>query len=477
VLAFVSVFLVLVCYTILKPATMRAGDNCWAATYGGRSWEEAWSITATSDGGCAVAGWTYSFGAGDDDFWALKLASDGTVQWEKTYGGHGDDAADLIIETSDGGYALTGYTASFGAGGLDVWVLKLTADGSIQWQKTYGGPADDEAVSVQETLDGGYVVAGETQSYGAGDWDIWILKLSASGAIEWQHTYGGRGRETCSADPIVQTLDGGYVVTGHTASFGAGNSDVWVLKLDENGAIQWQKTYGGRGYEEAHAIRQTVDGGYAVAAFTSTFGAGDWDVWVLKLDQSGAVLWQKTFGGQGRDVTWSVHQTADGGCVVTGGTASFGAGGDDAWVLKLDHNGAVDWQKTYGGREDDEGESVRQSPDGGYWVGGGTASFGAGGLDFWVLRLDPQGSVPGCALGVSSDATIRNTSVVGVNSTCTVSESAATVSDTRVSAVSSAATVRVQCVYQPTPTPTVTLTPPPTPTPSYGIYLPMIKKK
>jgi hypothetical protein len=460
-----AVLLLLACTTILSTARVRTQGRYWAATYGGRSWEEAWSIAPTSDGGCAAAGWTYSFGAGEDDFWALKLSPDGSIEWEKTYGGYAGDTADLIIQTSDGGYAIIGFTESFGAGALDVWLLKLAADGSIQWQKTYGGSADDEAVSVQETLDGGYVVAGETRSFGEGDWDIWVLKLDSVGTVEWQHTYGGRGRDTCSADPIVQTRDGGFVVTGRTSSYGAGERDVWVLKLDQSGAIAWQKTYGGRGYEEAHSIRQTVDGGYAVAAFTSTFGAGSWDIWVLKLDQSGAVVWQKTIGGPRDDVCWSVHQTVDGGCVVTGSTNSFGAGGEDVWVLKLSAQGSVEWQRTYGGREDDHASLVRQASDGGYWLGGGTASFGAGRLDVWMLRLDERGTIPGCALGTDSNATIRNTSVVGVDSTTAVSDSDAAVADTRVSAVDSAASLAYQCGA------------PPTPTPVYGIFLPIVMKR
>jgi len=476
VLALVAMCLLLICHAILDPPTMRAQVGYWAATYGGRSGESAWSINPTADGGCAVAGWSYSFAQGDDDFWVLKLSQDGAVQWQKSYGGYDDDAADLIYPTSDGGYIVTGYSASFG--GLDAWVLKLDQNGNIQWQKAYGGRDEDETVSVQETLDGGYVLAGETTSFGAGNWDVWILKLTASGAIQWQKTYGGRGTEKCSADPIVQTSDGGYVVTGYTASFGAGHSDVWVLKLDENGAVQWQKTYGGAGYEEAHAMRQTLDGGYVVAGFTDSFGSDDdWDVWILKLDPHGAVMWQKTFGGPGNDVTWSVHQTSDGGCIVAGSTESFGAGQRDAWLLKLSENGAVQWQKTYGGQGREEGESVRQTDDGGYWVGGGTQSFGAGLYDFWVLRLDPQGSIPGCALGVNSNATGQNTTVVGVSCSATVSNSGASARDTHVSAVNSAATVRVQCVYQPTLTPTVTLTPTRTPTPVYRIYLPMIRKQ
>ncbi len=477
--------LILLPFSILLfgPAGAWAQLHTWATSYGGTDGEGAWTIQQTSDGGYVVAGWTWSFGADDSDFWILKLGADGTVQWEKTYGGNDDEAADLIYQTSDGGYVVTGYTASFGAGSIDVWVLKLDGNGDIQWQKTYGGDDEDEAVGIQQTTDGGYVVAGETRSFGAGAWDVWILKLNEDGTVQWQKTYGGKQSDTTSADPIQQTPDGGYVVAGRTASFGKGGYDVWVLKLDENGAIQWQKTYGGYDYDEAHSVRQTSDGGYAVAGFTWSFGAGDWDIWILKLDGNGAIQWQKTFGGTESDWTWSVHQTSDGGCVVGGGTESFGAGGDDVWVLKLDQDGTLQWQKTYGGQDDDSAVSIRQTSDGGYVVAGGTESYGAGDRDFWVLKLDEDGNIPGCPLAAASGAIVEpegvelaysggaiveDTEVSGVNSTAKPSNSHATIGDTRIGPLDSEASVSTQCYHESTPTatPTATSTFTPTSTPT-----------
>jgi uncharacterized delta-60 repeat protein len=434
----------------LAPGVSRTKLYAWARSFGGSEGESAWTVQQTADGGYAVAGYTWSFGAGDSDVWVLKLAPDGAIQWQKTYGGGDDDLADLIFQTSDGGYAVAGYTASSGAGGTDVWVLKLRADGTIEWQKTYGGPDEDEAVSVQETTDGGYVVAGETKSFGAGDWDIWILKLDDKGAIEWQKTYGGEGLETCSADPIQQTPDGGYVVTGRTASFGAGEQDVWVLRLKADGDIKWQKTYGGSSYEEAHAVRRTLDGGFAVAGFTASFGKGGWDVWVLKLSEAGAVQWQKTFGGENNEWAWSVYETADGGCVVAGETQSFGSGPLDFWILKLAEDGTLDWQKVYGAEDEDWGESIRQTADGGYVAVGATESFATGDdddWDWWVLKLDKHGEIPGCPLGADSDAVPANTSVSGVDSSATPATSAAEVSEPHVSPVSSEATVKGQCFW------------------------------
>ena len=334
-LALTALVLLLLAVFLLGSARTWAQTYYWAASYGGWSWDEAWSIQQTSDGGYAVAGWTESFGVSGVEFWVLKLREDGTIQWQKTYG-QWWDVASFIQQTSDGGYAVTGWTWSFGAGDSDFWVLKLDGDGNIQWQKTYGGRADDQAESIQQTSDGGYVVAGLTESFGAGDSDIWVLKLDGDGDIQWQKTFGGSDTEATSAEPIQQTSDGGYVVTGRTESFGAGDSDFWVVKLNGDGSIQWQKPYGGQADDQAKAIRQTSDGGYVVTGYTASFGAGNWDFWVLKLDAGGDILWQKTYGGTSSEYAHTIQQTEDTGYIVAGYSSSFGAGSGDIWVLKLE---------------------------------------------------------------------------------------------------------------------------------------------
>jgi hypothetical protein len=471
-----------------QPAQTEAQTWSWARAYGGRYSDVAWTVQQSLDGGVIAGGYTWSFGAGDCDFWLLKLAPDGTIEWQKTYGGVAEDYADLVYPTSDGGYLLIGNTNTYGAGRTDLWLLKLRADGSVIWEKAYGGREWDDGVAIQETQDGGYIVAGDTSSFGAGSMDVWVLKLRSDGSIEWQRAYGGPGQDTSSADPIHQTTDGGYIICGRTQSFGAGDDDVWVFKLDAQGAIQWQRTYGGRGHDESHAIRQTSDGGFAVAAFTDSFGAGDYDVWVLKLDSVGGVDWQKAIGGENRETCWSVYHTTDGGCVVCGDTRSFGAGSDDLWALKFAPDGALQWQKTYGGTARDWGESIRQASDGGYIAAGATQSFGAGQNDLWVLRLDASGSIPGCSLGVSSSAIPLDTDVVGVPSAGRVNDTDCRVSDTSASVRTSTASTSVQCAYGPTPSPTqtpsptatrtatATRTPTVTHTPRWRRYLPLIRR-
>ncbi len=233
------------------------------------------------------------------------------------------------------------FVAVFISTGTNAWAQSY-------WARTYGGDNTDLALSSQTTPDGGFIVAGHTDSFGAGDWDFWILKLNSSGSIQWQKTYGGGGLD---AGPSIQTTsDGGFIVAGTTDSFGAGGYDFLVLKLDSSGNIQWQKTYGANGDDSATSIQATSDGGFIVTGATDSFGAGLEDFWILRLDSSGNIVWQKTYGGSLEDVATSIQATSDGGFIVAGATDSFGAGSSDFWILKLDSTGhpmaeIVWWQR------------------------------------------------------------------------------------------------------------------------------------
>jgi hypothetical protein len=262
----------------------------------------------------------------------------------------------------------------------------------------------------------------------------------------WAKTYGGGDFD--GADSIQQTTDGGYIVAGKTGSFGAGDGDIWVLKLNASGDVVWQKTYGGGGWDEAFSIQQTTDGGYIVAGTTGSFGAGGDDGWVLKLNASGDVVWQKTYGGKEWDEASSIQQTTDGGYIVAGTTGSFGAGGYDFWVLKLNASGDVVWQKTYGGGDHDEATSIQQTSDGGYIVAGWTKSFGAGGSDFWVLKLDASGDVANCTpagLVRVTNAIPASPSITASSSGVTPATPSPTVTNTNIMAQDSAATSATQC--------------------------------
>jgi len=257
--------------------------------------------------------------------------------WQKTFGGSYNDEAYSIQQTTDGGYIVAGSTISFGEGGSDVYVIKLDKNGDKVWEKTFGGIADDEAKSIQQTTDGGYIVAGYTFSFGEGGSDVYVIKLDENGNESWEKTFGGNGWDEASF--IQQTNDEGYIVAGYTFSFGEGWDDVYVIKLDKNGNKVWDKTYGGGNGDRANSIQQTKDGGYIVAGMTSSLGAGNYDFYIIKLDANGNKLWEKTFGGRNYDPAWSIQQTNDGGYIVAGSTISFGAGGSDIYVIKLDENG------------------------------------------------------------------------------------------------------------------------------------------
>jgi len=381
--------------------TDSSGTKQWNKTYGGAGWDQAFSVVQTGDGGYAIAGLTASFGAVLYDFLLVKTDASGTMQWNKIYGGAGYDDAFSVVQMSDGGYALAGYTDSFGAGGGDFWLVRTNSAGTMLWSKTYGGASEEFAYSLVQTRDGGYALAGHTRSYGAEDADFWLIKVKAEMNLEhqrhlggtgvnvgWSQTYGGTSDD--SAYSLVQTWDGGYAIAGSTYSYGVGTptySNFWVVKTDSAGVKQWNKTYGGTGEDVAYSLVQTWDGGYAIA------GAGGGDFWLVKTDSAGNIQWNQTYGGTGGDVAYSLVQTSDGGYALAGYTTSYGVGDYDFWLVKTDSAGNIQWNQTYGGTSDDYALSVVQTSDGGYALAGYTTSYGVGDYDFWLVKTDSAGNV------------------------------------------------------------------------------------
>jgi len=400
--------------TLLKPtflalfvaATLLTQSACnrtsppFCKAIGGPAIEVGSSLIQTSDGGYAIAGTTTSFGAGSEDVYLVKLDANGNLQWTKTIGGENEDLGSSLIQTSDGGYAIAGTTNSVGAGRGDVYLVKLDANGNLQWTKTIGGKNADGGSSIIQTSDGGYAIAGYTKSFGAGDWDFYVVKLDANGNLQWTKTIGGPKDDWGFS--LIQTSDGGYTIAGYTESFGAGEWDVYVVKLDANGNLQWTKTIGGPTTEAGISLIQTSDGGYAIAGTTTSFGAGEADVYVIKLDANGNLQWTKTIGGPASEIGNSLIQTSDGGYAIAGYTKSFGAGDWDFYVVKLDANGNLQWTKTIGAKNKNYSKSsLIQTSDGGYAIAGYTSSLGAGETDVYVIKLDKNGNAC-CAVSQTS---------------------------------------------------------------------------
>jgi hypothetical protein len=356
----------------------------WTKTYGGTESDYAYSVVQTSDGGYAIAGESSSF-QGLTNFWVVKTSASGDMLWNRTYGSTYSCARSIVL-TADGGYAIAGYDYSAGQD-WDFYLVKTDASGNMEWNMIYGGPEDDEAYSVIATSDGGYAITGRTRSFGAGSHDLWLVKTDAFGNMEWNRTFGGILDDF--AQSLIETSDGGYILAGRTRSFGAGESDVWLVKTDAVGNHQWNKTYGGANIDYATSILQTRDGGYAIAGATDAgfLGMGG-DMWLVKTDAVGNQEWNRTFGGSSTEYPGSVVQTGEGGYALAGTTYSFGAGSSDAWLIKTDEYGYLEWGETYGGSGRDFANSIVQTSDGGYALAGYTESFGAGSEDFLLIKTE-----------------------------------------------------------------------------------------
>ena len=382
---------------------MITADSCKAfcLAVGGSNTDMGFSITRTIDGGYIIAGYTQSFGQGGEDVYIVKLDGAGNMQWTKTIGGIGHERGYSIVQTTDSGYAIAGWTNSFGQGSRDIYVIKLDASGNLQWTRTVGGANDDVGFAIIQTTDNGYAIAGFTSSFGQGGPDVYIVKLDSVGNLQWTRTIGGANGEFGSS--IVQTADGGYIITGGTSTFCSigcpTGYDLYVVKLDATGNLQWTKAIGGSNYETSRSIIQTPDGGYVIVGWTNSFGQAGWNVYVVKLTNTGQLLWTRTIGGPRDEFGSAVIQTTDGGLAIAGATWSFGQGGWDVYLVKLDNAGNLLWTRTIGGPMSDYGYSIIQTPDGGFAIVGRTQSFGQGSWDIYVVKVDANGNLISCPNG------------------------------------------------------------------------------
>jgi len=372
---------------MLSPlAALSQPEEEWNRTFGGPGHEVGGPIQETKDGGYVLTGMTESYGAGNGDVWLLKTDSNGTKLWDLAFGGTGIDVGESVREMEDGGYIISGYTTSYGAGGKDVWLINTDPEGKSEWNRTLGGRGDDVGSSVLEAKGGGYIILGCTNSYGIGKGDVWLAKVDSKGAEEWNRTFGGPDDDEGMA--IVETKDGGYAIVGRTYSYGSGAYDAWFIKTDSDGIKEWDQTFGGVGKDCGCSV-QEIDDGYIVTGFTNSYGAGDFDVWLVKVDPKGKEEWNRTFGTPVGDFGNSIQETEDGGYIIAGCISSEGtrASPDDALLIKIDPDGNEMWQKIFGGDEIQSGISVLQTSDGDYIISGFSNRRGAGGFDFWMAKV------------------------------------------------------------------------------------------
>ena len=375
-------------FLISNAVAVEPGDTLWTRTYGGYNEDESYAVAEVSDapeGGFIVAGRTNSYGAGYHDFYLIRTYANGDTIWTRTYGGDQRDYGWAVAVTPDGGFAVAGQTASFGAGREDVWLLKIDAEGDTLWTRTYGGGNADIAYSVAVTADSGFILAGYTDPEGSDRYDVLLIRTDFNGSTLWTRTYGGSSPDY--VESVAQTYDGGFIAAGLTESYGAGWQDVYLIRTDANGDTLWTRTYGGSETDKAWSVAQTYDGGFIVSGSTDSYGVGSSDIYLIRTDANGDSLWTKTYGGVSYDYGESVALTSDGGFIISGTTGSWGMGSSDVALIRTDPNGNWLWINAYGGTRVDRGLSVAQTSDGNFIVAGYTYSYGGGENNVYLLKI------------------------------------------------------------------------------------------
>jgi hypothetical protein len=357
------------------------------------------SVRQTSDGGYILAGRTHSSNDRKSDVYLIRTNSTGDTLWTRTYGGPSDDWGSSLQQTSDGGYIIAGSTSYAPyPDEANVYLVKTNSSGDTLWTRSYR--EENNAPSVQQTSDGGYVIAG---AYGynpqAGRSSAYLVKTNSMGERLWKKAYrAGRGDAIGynEGKSVQQTSDGGYIIAGMSSQYSSLLTfNIYLVKTNPSGDTLWTKTYGGEYSDEGYSVQETSDGGYIVTGCANrSHGSTKADVYLLKTNASGDTLWTRTYGGADEDYGRSVQQVSDGGYIIAGWTRSFGAGDNDAYLLKTNTSGDLLWTRTYGGNRADQGYSVQQTSDGGYILAGSTASFSADSSNrVYLIKTDAHGLV------------------------------------------------------------------------------------
>jgi hypothetical protein len=351
---------------------------------GGAENDYGQTVRQITDGGFIVMGSTDSYGNGNTDIWLVKTNSLGEEVWRQTFGGVSREVGNHFQMTSDGGFIIVGSIHSEGY--YDIWLVKANSSGEEEWNQSFGGELNDFGESVEQTSDGGYIIVGSYQENGGSD--IWLLKTNSSGIEEWTQTFGGLFQENGLS--VQQTTDGGFIIAGEERSIGDGHGDLWLIKTNSVGEEEWNQTFGGSNDERGISVQQTSDDGYIVTGFTESYGAGSSDIWLIKTNSIGEEEWNQTFGGTMAEWAVSVQETHDGGYILVGSVIT--EANYDVWVIKTNSGGIEEWNRIFGGLGDDFGEFVKQTLLGGYIVVGSTESFGNGNSDIWLIKTDPFGN-------------------------------------------------------------------------------------
>jgi hypothetical protein len=375
---------------LTTPYVNASPSTTWSKTYGGPSGDKAYAMVKTQDGGYALLGTTNSFGSGIISAWLVKTDADGILQWNQTFSGQEEGIADSLIQTSDGGYALAGYSYAINGSGINAWLVKTDSNGNLSWNQTYAQLGTSIAYGLIQTSDGSFAIAGASNTIGNGENEAFLAKTSANGTLQWYNSYGGPKNDGVYS--VVQTSDGGYALGGDTESFGLNQSSFWLIKTDSLGAEQWNQTYSGSNSYISSSMTKTADGGYALIG-TSQTSSGDVFL-LIKTDSSGAKVWMQTYSGIVSSDALSGIQTTDAGYALVGVTNSSNPIYAKAWLIKTDSLGIAQWNQTYGGSAQNVLGSIAQLSDGGYVLAGYTNSTGAGAEDFWLVKTDASGVVP-----------------------------------------------------------------------------------
>jgi len=370
-------------------------QNEWSKTYGGDMIDWGNCIQKTSDGGYIISGtyWWNAWSLWFCYFYLLKIDASGNQQWYKTHGTFDrENVAQSIKQTSDGGYIIAGYSGI--PQNMQLYIAKTDSLGNILWTRIYGTTDSfDAGRCVEQTSDGGYIITGETGAFGDGSQNMWLIKLDSNGTEQWNKTYGGTGFD--GGNCVKITSDGGFVITGFSESYSPdGSMDIWLIKTDINGNMQWNKTFGGYDFDEGRSIQNTSDNGYIITGYTYSYGTGAGDAWLIKTDSNGNELWNKTFGGTDYDEGWCVQETDDNGFFITG---SFGWGDlqPDVYAIKTDSNGNQQWHKIFDNNNtEDVGFYGLQISDGEFVVCGYTGNYLEEKIDVWVIKFDEESCSP-----------------------------------------------------------------------------------